>query len=326
MHFGQPARAVVTHAGHDDAQRVAAGGLGDRAKEHVDGRFVTIDERAVDDFDDVLRAAAFEQHVPPARGDEGAAGDDALAILGFADIDLAKPVEPGGEHGGEFFRHVLDDDHARADRWQGFQDGLQGLCAACRCADGHHAFGGFCHGSGGPGGCLRGQDGIGIQLGRRGGGAGGEVLCVGAGCRADGGDQIAGGVGEKLFHAQTRLGDDAKRTGFEGLQRGFSTLLGQRGADDDGSGPLGHDLSQEADAVHAWHFDVEGDDIGPVLLHLVEREERVSCRADDFDIGFAFEDFPDGLADDGCIVDDHDPDFSGGFGIHGRPERDQDRR
>ena len=89
MHFLEAARAVVAHAGHDDAQGVGAGEFGDRAEQHVNRGLVSIDQRPVGNFDHVLCAVALEHHVLAAGGDQRAARVYPVAVLCFADFNLA---------------------------------------------------------------------------------------------------------------------------------------------------------------------------------------------------------------------------------------------
>src|SRR6201999_2358282 len=88
-HLLEAARSVVAHPGHDHAERVRAGRARDRAEEYVDRRAMARDERSVDDLGQVLRAAALDQHVLAARGDQGASRQDAVAIRRLLDLDLA---------------------------------------------------------------------------------------------------------------------------------------------------------------------------------------------------------------------------------------------
>ena len=78
-------------------------------------------------FDEVLGAAAPEQHVLAARCNQRPARNHAVIVLRFLDVDLAQRIEPGRECGGELLRHVLHDDDA------GRHDGKcrQHLSSAC---------------------------------------------------------------------------------------------------------------------------------------------------------------------------------------------------
>ena len=286
---------------------------------------MTIDQRPVDHFDDVLCAAALEQHVATTRRNQRTTRNDAISRLRLTHFNLTDTVEPAGEHGREFFWHVLDDDHARTHCRQRCQHRLQRQGAAGRGADGHHTLGGLGHRTGGS--PSRREDGIRRQFwGNRCGGrtcrrALTEVAQVGAGGRTHGGHQVAGGIGEELLDTHFWVGEDAKRPGFERLQGRLGTLFGQGRADDHRRRPLGHDLAQEAHAIHARHLDIQGDDIRPVLLHLVERKQRVGGRPDDLDIRLTFENLADGLPHHGSIINDHDTDLAGAFGTHTHGKR-----
>ena len=193
MQFLQAAGTVVAHAGHDDAQGVAAGKFGDRAKEHVHRGLVAVDERTVGDFHDVLRAAALEQHVSAPRGDQGAPWYHTVAVARLADFDLAQAVESFGKHGGELLRHVLHDDDAQTGGGQAGEDGFQCLCAAGRGADGDQLIGRAGHGARG----ARREHGVHADfravLRRAGGCLGaGQGAQVGAGSGAHGLDDVVG--------------------------------------------------------------------------------------------------------------------------------------
>ena len=50
-----------------------------------------------------------------------------------------------------------------------------------------------------------------------------------------------------------------------------------------------HDQAQSLHAVHAGHFQIEGDDVGAKLFDLFQSEFAVHRRADHFDRGIAGE-------------------------------------
>src|ERR1051326_2843213 len=86
-HFEKPLRAVVAHAGEDDADRVRAGGLRDRLEEHVDARTMSRNERSVAELDVMTRAAAPQNHMLIAGRDEDAAPSHGVAAHGFFHFD-----------------------------------------------------------------------------------------------------------------------------------------------------------------------------------------------------------------------------------------------
>ena len=96
--------------------------------------------------DVIARAAALQQHVLVAGRDQHLAAQHRIAVLGFLDLDLAQAVEPLGEGGGEFLRHVLDDDDAGRIGRQRLQHFAQRLGAAGRGADADDHLGGLGHG------------------------------------------------------------------------------------------------------------------------------------------------------------------------------------
>jgi hypothetical protein len=307
VHFLHATRAIVAHAGHDHAQRIASGDLRHGAEQDIDRWLVPIHQGAVGDFDVVLGAAAPQHHVAATGGDQGAAGHDAVAVLCFAHFQLAQAVEAVGKHGGEFFRHVLDDDDAAAHVGQFRQHRLQGLGAAGRGADGDDAVGGFRHGA--RAGGLGGKHGVGGQLGwrrQRAPCAARDVAHVGS-CRgAHGRDQVVAGVLEELLDPQLGLGDDRQRAGGQRVHGRAGALFRQRGTDDGRRRMLAHDLLEEGQAVHARHLDVDHEHIGPLDLHLVQRIQRVGSNADHLDVGFALQRLAVDLADHRRVVDDHD--------------------
>jgi hypothetical protein len=70
-----------------------------------------------------------------AWGNQGAAWNDAVAVFGFQNFNVAQAVEAGGKCASKFFWHVLDDDDAWSNSGQLGQNALQCLGAACGCAD-----------------------------------------------------------------------------------------------------------------------------------------------------------------------------------------------
>ena len=91
-----------------------------------------VDRRAIEHLNKVLRATALELHVFAARRHQRQPGANPIQMAGLAHLDLAKAVETLGECGGEFFRHVLDDDDARRVDAQLFEYQLQRLSATGR--------------------------------------------------------------------------------------------------------------------------------------------------------------------------------------------------
>lgn len=60
VHFLESARTVVAHASHDDAECVGSGEFRHGAEQDVDRGSMAIDQRAICDIDDVLRAVTLE--------------------------------------------------------------------------------------------------------------------------------------------------------------------------------------------------------------------------------------------------------------------------
>ena len=305
MHLQHPGRAVVAHAGHDDAHGVFSGIAGGRAEKHVHAGPVATHQRAVLDLDVVARAAAFEEHMTVARGNERLAAQDGVAVGGFLDGDAADAVQALGKGGGELFGHVLDDDDARAVLGHGFEKFAQGLGAAGGRAHGHHPFGGLEHGlASGPG-----QHGVGGQLGRDLHRAGrSHLLDLGPGSGLDRVDDPDARFFQKLPGAELGLEDDVHGPVFHGPERGFRAGFGERRADDHRNRVLGHDFSQEGQPIHAGHFDVQGDDVRGLRLHALDRGIGIAGRADDLDVGVRGQDIGQGLAHQGGIVHHQDLD------------------
>ncbi len=91
---------------------------------------------------------------------------------------------------------------------------------------------------------------------------------------------------------------------------GSGTRLGLGRADDHRERLLRHDLSQEGQAVHARHFEIEDDDVRDLLLDPARGDERIGRGTQDFDVGRRLQDAAQGLADGGRVVDDEDADRS----------------
>ena len=69
-----------------------------------------------------------------------------------------------------------------------------------------------------------------------------------------------------------------------------------------------HEPAQEAQAVHARHFDVEGDEIRLVLQDHVSGDEGIRGSANDLDVGLAAQSVAQHLPHDRGVVDDEDGD------------------
>ncbi len=107
VHFAQAAGTIVAHAGHDNTERIFASILGYGTEQHVHRRTMAVDQRAILNFDVILRAAALEQHMPSAGRNQRQPRNNPVAVMRLADFNLANAVEPCRERSGEFFRHVL---------------------------------------------------------------------------------------------------------------------------------------------------------------------------------------------------------------------------
>jgi len=226
-----------------------------------------------------VAAAGGEVH-PPAL--------ECHAVDRFHDADGGQFVEPPGERRGEDRRHVLHDRdrHPHAGIQQG-NDPTQHVGPAGRGADGDRVEAGSDW-----------EDGAGLRrLGRCGvppreaGDRGGELAEK----------VLAGQVGVEA----RRLEDVMKGPLEERFDGGRGSICGQA-ADHDHPGLQARAAKrpQHADAVHAWHGDVEGDQVGPELMGLSQRLFTIRGRANHLDPPDPLEDVPHHLPVQGGVVDD----------------------
>ena len=121
----------------------------------------------------------------------------------------------------------------------------------------------------------------------------------------DGIEEGDGRFVQEVTHSNLGLGDDFDCAFFEGAQREFGAAGSEAGADDYRSGHLGHDFSDERDAIHTGHFEVGDDYIGRVFLHLSPGDQRVGGDVH-FDHAVGAEDGVHYLAHHGGVIDDED--------------------
>src|SRR5690349_5987739 len=114
QHFLEAARAVVTHAGEDRADRVRTHVLRHGAEQHVHARTVTIDGRAVVETAAITRAVALDQQVLAARRDVDVAGHDVLAVGRLDDGHRGERIHALRERQAEGLGNVLCDHDRRA--------------------------------------------------------------------------------------------------------------------------------------------------------------------------------------------------------------------
>ena len=129
---------------------------------------------------------------------------------------------------------------------------------------------------------------------------------VGSGGAAHSLHDVTGGVFEKAFQTESGLGDDRYGASRKGLESGSCALFGERGADDHRRRAFGHDFPEEADAVHARHFDIDDEHVRPACLHFFKGEQRVGGGGDNLDAGVAGQGLCDHLTDHRRVIDDHD--------------------
>ena len=106
-----------------------------------------------------------------------------------------------------------------------------------------------------------------------------------------------------------RLQDDVDRPRLQRLEQRFRAFLDQRRAHHHRQGALRHQLAQEGDAVHARHLDVQGDDVGHLLLNVARGGKGIGGGGDHLDFRIGGQDRGHRLADAGTVVDHQDTDF-----------------
>ena len=125
-----------------------------------------------------------------------------------------------------------------------------------------------------------------------GGDAGGRQGAAAEGT-GDGGldllDQLVGDFLHAFGQNILRLGDKVEGSHMQCLE-GCGGAFAGVGADHDDRNLMGaHDLAQGLDAVHARHFQIQGDGVGSVLLDFLEGEGSVHGGADDVDLRVALQ-------------------------------------
>ena len=100
-------RAVVAHTGQDHPNRITPRLFGDRMEQHIYRRPMTVNRRAVVNFDLIICATTRQLHMPIARRNIGMPRQDTLSVFGFFNPDLAKLIKSVGKRAGETRRHML---------------------------------------------------------------------------------------------------------------------------------------------------------------------------------------------------------------------------
>src|SRR6185437_7883894 len=72
----------------------------------------------------------------------------------------------------------------------------------------------------------------------------------------------------------------------------------------DGQAVAARDFAHHGDSVHAWHFEIQSDDMRLQLGDFFQAEGAVHGGADDFDGAVALEDLRNELPHESGIVDD----------------------
>ncbi|CSP43414.1 Uncharacterised protein [Shigella sonnei] len=100
-------RAVVAHTGQDHPNRITPRLFGDRMEQHIYRRPMTVNRRAVVNFDLIICATTRQFHMPIARRNIGMPRQDTFSVFGFFNPDLAKLIKSVGKRAGETGRHML---------------------------------------------------------------------------------------------------------------------------------------------------------------------------------------------------------------------------
>jgi hypothetical protein len=122
--------------------------------------------------------------------------------------------------------------------------------------------------------------------------------------------QVSDGVGA------ARLCHHIHGPRLERVERVFRAGLAERAHDDHGKRVMLHQDSQECDAIHARHLDIEREHIRLEGENLVACDVGIDSRGDDFDVGLGVERIAYELAHDCGVVHDEDTNFPGGDGAH----------
>jgi hypothetical protein len=116
-------------------------------------------------------------------------------------------------------------------------------------------------------------------------------------------------IQQTVAQAKLGLGHEIDRAEFQRPDGDFGVALGQRGHHHHRHGPQAHQTLEEIQAVHARHFDVQGQHVGIVLLDELARDERIGRGRHDFQIGVGVDDFRHQTAHQGGIIDAQHADF-----------------
>jgi len=129
--------------------------------------------------------------------------------------------------------------------------------------------------------------------------------------RRGGGFHLFGEVGESVQVAGGGFGHAVERAHFQRAQAHFRAGNGVGGDHDNGRGPQAHEFFEEDQAVHARHFNVQGDDVRGEGFDGEAGFMRVRGLADDLDGGVGGEGGDDEAAHGGGVIHDEDADGHG---------------
>jgi hypothetical protein len=126
---------------------------------------------------------------------------------------------------------------------------------------------------------------------------------AGAACgtpAAGGGADLVGDVLRELLEpvgdADLGLGHEVERAELECAQRHLGAALGERGDHHHRHRAKAHQARQEVEPVHAWHLDIQCDDVRVEAADHFARHQRVGGRADTFHVGLAVDDLAEQAA------------------------------
>ena len=137
-HLQQTVRAVLAHAGEDDADALAAHVLGHGAEQYVHRRTVSADFFTGIAAHGIGDAGAHHFHLQVAGGDEDAASYDLVSVFSLLRLHLADAVQAFCIHLGETFGHMLGDDDPRRVGRKIAHYFQRGFGAACGSSDRDH--------------------------------------------------------------------------------------------------------------------------------------------------------------------------------------------
>jgi hypothetical protein len=307
-HVQQAARAVVAHAGEDDADRVGAGAVRHRLEQHVDRGLVAVDQRAVAHRSPrtARRCAAVACGARPGRSARG------RAARGRRPGPRARPSRTGCS-AARRQAAVKRSGMCCTITMPGVVRGRPRSTASMACTPPVElpmatmrsvvsAMAPALPAAWRPGGApaavaVRNAAGAAVAT------AWPHGAHPGAGGRTAATRPLDGSLRKSRRPSLGLVTNDTAPSDRPAAWS-WRRRLGERGAHHHRRRPLGHDLAQEADAVHARHLHVQHHHVGPARGHLGPGEQRVAGGGDHVDAA-GREQVGQVLAHHGGVVD-HD--------------------